>query len=117
MQLLIDAEGKMFHGPQTPVIFIQHVVNDLLLGLRFDSLFRVFHDHVRERYGAQPGYITMNVPRLLDVLEAQGIENPIVCAYINKIGFRMSGGIELDITTIAALRFRPVRMSVQPRAR
>lgn len=112
MQLLIDAEMKMFQGLSTPVVFIQNVITDLLLGLRFDSLFRVFHDHVRQRYGAEPGYITMNVPRLLDVLEAQGIDNPIVCANINKIGFRMCGGVELYEQTIATRRFRPVAMSV-----
>jgi hypothetical protein len=112
MHLLIDAEMKMFQGLSTPVIFIQNVITDLLLGLRFDQLFRVFHDHVRVRYGAEPGYITMNVPRLLDVLEAQGIDNPIVCANINKIGFRMCGGVELYERTIATRRFRPVAMSV-----
>lgn len=112
IQLLIDAEMKMFHGLKTPVVFVQNVITDLLLGLRFDSLFRVFHDHLRERYGAEPGYITMNVPRLLDVLEAQGIENPIVCANINKIGFRMCGGQEVYERTIATRRFRPVAMSV-----
>jgi hypothetical protein len=112
MQLLIDAEMKMFHGLRTPVIFVQNVITDLLLGLRFDKLFRVFHDHVRERYGAEPGYITMNVPRLLDVLDAQGIENPIVCANINKIGFRMCGGIDAYEKTIATRRFRPIAMSV-----
>ena len=48
---------------------------------------------MRSRYGAEPGFITMNLPRLLDVLDALGIDNPIVCANINKIGFRMCGGI------------------------
>ena len=33
MQLLIDAEMKMFHGLSTPVIFLQNVVTDLLLGV------------------------------------------------------------------------------------
>lgn len=112
LQLLIDAEMKMFHGLKTPVIFIQNVITDLLLGLGFDELFKVFHDHVRERYGAEPGYITMNVPRLLDVLDKLGIDNPIVCANINKIGFRMCGGIDLYEQTIATRRFRPVAMSV-----
>jgi hypothetical protein len=37
MQLLIDAEMKMFHGLQTPVIFMQNVITDLLLGLRMDE--------------------------------------------------------------------------------
>jgi hypothetical protein len=112
MQLLIDAEMKMFHGLKTPVIFIQNVITDLLLGLGFDQCFRIFHDHVREKYGAEPGYITMNLPRLLDVLEKQGIDNPIVCANINKIGFRMCGGIETYEKAIATRRFRPVAMSV-----
>lgn len=112
MQLLIDAEMKMFQGLRTPVIFIQNVITDLLLGLRFDVCFRIFHDHVRDKYGAEPGYITMNVPRLLDVLEAQGIDNPIVCANINKIGFRMCGGVAAYEQAIATRRFRPVAMSV-----
>ena len=112
MQLLIDAEMKMFHGLKTPVIFIQNVITDLLLGLGFDQCFRIFHDHVREKYGAEPGYITMNLPRLLDVLERQGIENPVVCANINKIGFRMCGGIAAYEQLIATRRFRPVAMSV-----
>jgi hypothetical protein len=112
MQLLIDAEMKMFQGLKTPVIFIQNVITDLLLGLGFDQCFRIFHDHVREKYGAEPGYITMNLPRLLDVLERQGIDNPIVCANINKIGFRMCGGIQTYEQAIATRRFRPVAMSV-----
>jgi len=112
MQLLIDAEMKMFHGLRTPVIFIQNVITDLLLGLGLNDCFRIFHDHVRNRYGAEPGFITMNVPRLLDVLDGLGIDNPIVCANINKIGFRMCGGIELYEKTIATRRFRPVAMSV-----
>jgi hypothetical protein len=112
MRLLIDAEMKMFHGLDTPVIFIQNVITDLLLGLRFDECFRIFHDHVRDRYGAEPGFITMNTPRLLDVLERLGIDNPIVCSNINKIGFRMCGGMGLYERTIATRRFRPVAMSV-----
>jgi len=112
MQLLIDAEMKMFHGLNTPVVFMQNVITDLLLGLGFDECFRIFHDHVRSRYGAEPGFITMNVPRLLDVLDRLGVDNPIVCANINKIGFRMCGGIALYETTIAMRRFRPVAMSV-----
>ena len=54
----------------------------------------------------------MNVPRLLDVLDELGIDNPIVCANINKIGFRMCGGIDAYEKAIATRRFRPVAMSV-----
>lgn len=112
MQLLIDAEMKMFHGLQTPVIFLQNVVTDLLLGLKMDGAFRMFYDYVRTRYGAEPGFITMNLPRLLDLLDSQGIENPIVCANINKIGFRMSGGRDVYEKAISERVFRPIAMSV-----
>ena len=112
MELLIDAEMKMFHGLNTPVIFMQNVITDLLLGLGLKQCFRTFHDHVRKQYNAEPAFITMNVPRLLDVLDELGIDNPIVCANINKIGFRMSGGMAVYESAIAERRFRPVAMSV-----
>lgn len=111
-RLLIDAEMKMFNGLRTPVIFLQNVVTDLLLGMGIKDAFRIFADHVRERYNAEPGFITMNLPPLLDALEEVGISNPIVCANINKIGFRMCGGIKLYEEQIASRKFRPVAMSV-----
>jgi hypothetical protein len=110
--LLIDAEMKMFDGLQAPVIFLQNVVVDLLLGLNFTEAFRIFADHVRTRYGAEPGFITMNLPRLLDALDALGIENPIVCSNINKIGFRMSGGVDAYVDAMSNRQFRAIAMSV-----
>lgn len=111
-RLLIDAEMKMFNGLRTPVVFLQNVITDLLLGMGIKDAFCIFADHVRERYNAEPGFITMNMPRLLDVLEEIGMENPIVCANINKLGFRMCGGLDLYEKAIASRRFRPVAMSV-----
>lgn len=110
--LLIDAEMKMFKGLKTPVIFLQNVLVDFLLGLGFKDAFRIFADHVRAKYDAEPGFITMNLPRLLDVLEEVGIDNPIVCSNINKIGFRMCGGIEAYERAMRERRFRPIAMSV-----
>jgi len=110
--LLVDAEMKMFKGLNTPVIFLQNVVVDLLLGLDFKEAFRIFANHVKERYGAEPGFITMNLPKLLDVLEELGIENPIVCANINKLGFRMCGGFEAYERALRERKFRAIAMSV-----
>jgi hypothetical protein len=110
--LLIDAEMKMFAGLKTPVIFMQNVAVDFLLGLNFNEAFRIFADHVKNRYGAEPGFITMNMPRLLEVLEQVGVENPIVCANINKIGFRMCGGFDAYERALREKRFRAIAMSV-----
>jgi hypothetical protein len=110
--LLIDAEMKMFDGLSTPVIWLQNVVVDLLLGLGFDEALRIFADHVAEHYDAEPGFITMNMPMLLDTLERLGIENPIVCSSINKIGFRMCGGLDAYERALRERTFRAVAMSV-----
>lgn len=110
--LLVDAEMKMFQGLNTPVIFLQNVVVDLLLGLNFKEAFAIFAHHVKTRYGAEPGFITMNMPKLLDVLQEVGVENPIVCANINKIGFRMSGGFEAYQQALRTHQCRAIAMSV-----
>jgi hypothetical protein len=110
--LLIDAEMKMFSGLNTPIIFLQNVVVDLLLGLGFKDAFHIFARHVKTRYNADPGFITMNMPRLLDVLEEVGVENPVVCSNINKIGFRMCGGFEAYERVLKEKRFRAIAMSV-----
>ena len=110
--LLIDAEMRMFEGLPTPVVWMQNVVVDLLVGLGLHDSLATFAAHVAERYGAQPGFITMNLTHTLDALEVAGVDNPLVCTNINKLGFRMSGGIQAYETALARRRFRAVAMSV-----
>ena len=111
-RLLIDSEMKMFKGLRTPVIFLQNVVVDLLLGLGMTESFAVFSDHVRTKYNAEPGFITMNMPLLLNVLDDLKIDNPIVCSNINKLGFRMCGGLEAYEEALRERKFRAIAMSV-----
>ena len=110
--LLVDAEMKMFAGLKTPVIFLQNVVVDLIMGLNIKEAFSIFANHVRARYNAEPGFITMNMPRLLDVLDEVGVKNPIVCSNINKVGFRMSGGFESYTRALREHECRAIAMSV-----
>ncbi|MCX2740986.1 hypothetical protein [Pontibacter anaerobius] len=112
MELMIDAEMKMFKGIDTPVIFLQNVVTDLLLGLNMKEVFLAYYDYIIRKYNAEPGFITMNLPKLLDTLESVGIKNPIICSSINKIGFRMSGGQELYEHTLKTRKLRAIAMQV-----
>lgn len=112
MEIFIDAEMKMFKGLKTPVIFIQNVIVDMILGLKAYDAFVAYDQYIRKKYDAEPGYITMNMPRLLDALNSVGIENPIICSSINKIGFRMSGGKEIYEKYLREKEFRPVAMQV-----
>jgi len=112
MELMIDAEMKMFKGINTPVIFLQNVITDLLLGLGMKDILKAYHDYIIKKYNAEPGFITMNMPKLLDFLESTGIENPIICFSMNVDGFRMSGGKELYEQTLKTRRLRAIAMQV-----
>jgi hypothetical protein len=112
MELLIDAEMKMFKGINTPVIFLQNVITDLLLGLGMRDVLVAFHDYVQKKYNAEAGFITMNLPQLVDMLESGGVKNPIICASINKAGFRMSGGQEKYEAVLRQKRCRVIAMQV-----
>ena len=112
MELLIDAEMKMFKGINTPVIFLQNVITDLLLGLGMVEVLKGFHDYIIKKYDAEPGFITMNMPKLLDTLEGAGINNPIICFSMNKVNFRMSGGKDLYEETLKTRKLRAIAMQV-----
>jgi len=112
MELLIDAEMKMFKGIDTPVIFLQNVLTDLLLGLGMIEVLGAFHSYVEKKYNAEAGFITMNMPKLLQELEKVGIENPIICSSINQAGFRMSGGKELYESVLKTRKLRAIAMQV-----
>lgn len=112
MRLLVDTELRPFGGVRAPVVFLQNVVTDLLLGLGMHSMLRSFSDHIRTAHGAEAGFITMNLPRLLDALDEAGVDNPLVCCNYNKIGFRMSGGVEVYDDALEQREFRCIAMSV-----
>jgi len=112
MEIFIDAELKMFKGIDTPVIFIQNVLVDMILGLKMYDVFKEYDLYIRKKYKAEPGYITMNLPALLDALNSVGIENPVICSSINKIGFRMSGGKDIYEKYLTEKKFRPIAMQV-----
>lgn len=112
MELLIDAEMKMFKGINTPVIFIQNVLTDLLMGLGMKDVLKSYHEYIIKKHNAEPAYITMNMPMLLDMLESVGIKNPIICSSINIDGFRMSGGKALYEHTLKTRQVRAIAMQV-----
>ncbi len=112
MKALVDMEMKMFHHLDVRVIFLQNIVTDLLLGYRVKEPFVEFAKYVKTRYKAEPGFVTQNLPMLVDFLEECGIENPVVCAGINKIGYLMNPDQKMYERYIAEKQFRPVAMSI-----
>lgn len=112
MQLLVDIEMKIFRDLNVKVIFLQNIVTDLLLGFGVKDIFVGYASYIKERYKVEPGFITMNMPGLVDFLLDCGIENPIVCSAINKMGYFMNPDISTYEKTISEKRFRPIAMSI-----
>ncbi|MCX6335955.1 MAG: hypothetical protein NT153_01510 [Bacteroidetes bacterium] len=112
MELMVDAEMKMFEGINTPVIFLQNVVTDLLLGLQAYELLAAFHAYVQKKYQAEAGFITMNLPALSEALHKVGIHQPIICTSFNKEGFRMSGGREAYEAVLKQNNCRIIAMQI-----
>jgi hypothetical protein len=112
MRLLVDAEMRMFRGLTVQAVFLQNIVTDLLLGIGAKQIFVEFADHVRKTYGVDPAFNTMNMPKLVDFLLGCGIENPIVCSSINKMGYLMNPDKSSYEEAIKTKRFRPIAMSI-----
>lgn len=112
MQLMVDAELQMFKGVSAPVIFLQNVVTDLLIGLGMEEFFVEFEKYLKKKYNAEAGFITMNLPLTTRRLQAAGIIKPIVCASLNKIGFRMTGSMEENKQVLAESGVRGIAMQV-----
>ncbi len=112
MKLLIDAEIRMFHDLNVRAIFLQNIVTDLLLGLGVKEVFIEFANYIRKKYGVEPAFNTMNMPKLVDFLLGCGIKNPIVCSVVNKAGYFMNPCLSVYEEVIRTKPFRPMAMCI-----
>lgn len=90
MQMLIDIEIKVFRDLNIKVIFLQNIITDLLLGLKAKVFFTEYTKYIKTKYKVVPGFITMNLPNLINSLREWGVEEVAICSSINKIGYLMS---------------------------
>ena len=112
MQLLVDMEMKIFRKLNVKVIFLQNIVTDLLLGFGVKEVFIEFVSYIQKKYNVEAGFVTLNMPRLVDFLLNCGIVNPIVCSAINKAGYFMNPDIASYETALSQKQFRPIAMSI-----
>ncbi|WP_010408886.1 hypothetical protein [Citromicrobium sp. JLT1363] len=94
MKMLVDQEMEIYHDLDIRVVFLQNIIVDLMLGYDVAEPFVAYCQHIRKKYGAYPGLITQNLPFLRRKLIEWGIEDVVICASINKIGYLMSPGVE-----------------------
>jgi len=112
MQLLVDIEMKIFRELDVKVVFLQNIVTDLLLGFGVKDVFRSFVEYIEDKYGVKAGFVSMNMPHLVEFLHDCGFENPIVCSAINKAGYFMNPSVTAYEQTLRHKKFQPIAMSI-----
>ena len=112
MKTLVDLEMQTFRNMNVKVLFLQNILTDLLLGVGAEDVLAAFGDHVKTRWGVEPGFLSMNMPMAVRVLRKAGIDDPIVCSAINRAGYFMNPSIEAVEATLQAGQFRPMAMSI-----
>ena len=112
MEMLVDIELKIFRGLNIKVLFLQNIVTDLMLGFGVKEVFVGFATYLKATYDIQPGFVTMNMPKLVDFLLDCGIENPVVCSAINKAGYFMNPDKAAYEKALKEKQFQPVAMSI-----
>ena len=112
MQMLVDIEMKIFRDLNIKVLFLQNIVTDLMLGFGVKDVFIEFAKHLKEAHGIEPGFVTMNMPKLVDFLLDCGIDNPVVCSAINKAGYFMNPDQASYENALKEKPFRPIAMSI-----
>ena len=115
MQMLIDVEAKIFKGLDVKVLFLQNIITDLILGYGVKEIFIEYCDYISNKYDCLPGFITLNLPHLVNRLSMWGIKNVVICSAINKIGYLMSPNIdayEEVLNKISSNEYQIVAMSI-----
>ncbi len=73
-------------------VLLHEVVTDLGLSFQAKDLFESYIDHVREDYGAKPGFVTRNFPKFVNFCETTGLplKDVVVMTPFNRLGFQMN---------------------------
>jgi len=112
MKLLVDVEMKMFRDLNVKIIFLQNIITDLMLGFGIKEVFIEFVTYIEQKYKVRAGFMTLNMPKLVDFLLECGIEDPVVCSAINKMGFQMNPDIASYEETLQSKLFQALAMSI-----
>lgn len=108
---LVDFEVAPFRKLNLRAIFLHDVVTDLILGWDLPDVLEVYSRHIQKKYNAIPAFCTKNLPRLMQLLERTEIENPLIMASINKLGYQVNPSREAFEECLRTRELRLLAMS------
>ncbi|MEO9364620.1 MULTISPECIES: hypothetical protein [Candidatus Nitrosocaldus] len=90
LKTFIDVELLQFNNVNVRCIFLHDVLVDLALALRLRNIFELFIEHVEDKHNAKAGFVTKNFSRLVRQLNEWAIDEKVIMAPFNKVGFQMN---------------------------
>jgi len=91
---LIDFETAPFVNLNLKAIFLHDAITDLILGWGAVDVLKIYYEHIQKKYRVIPAFCTKNLPRLVVELNKLGIENPLIMASVNKVGYQVNPSLE-----------------------
>mgnify|MGYP001419694295 CR=1 FL=1 len=90
MKSFIDIEIAPFMGKNTKVIFLHNILTDFLVAMGMTEVLISFSKYIKSNFNCEPGFCTVNFPNLVKVLNSVGLNNSIIMAPFNKVGYQMN---------------------------
>jgi len=90
LKALIDIELLPFKKVNMKAVFLHNALSDMVAGLKMTEIFDLFSAHIFEKYKVSPGFCTLNSSLLMSFLKEANINNPLLMAPFNSIGFQMN---------------------------
>ncbi|MFO7660772.1 MAG: hypothetical protein R6V77_07650 [Candidatus Cloacimonadaceae bacterium] len=108
----IELEMQPYHGLNVGAVFLHNIAVDLLLGFGINSPYPQIEEFINNKYNAELGYITLNMPLLVDSLSRVGITKPLIMSSFNRIGYYMNPDQKTCEKYVLEDKVRLVAMSV-----
>lgn len=90
LKTFVDVELLPFNNVNIRCILLHDVLVDLALALRLREIFELFIEHVEDKHHARVGFVTKNFARLVRQLDEWDIDDKVIMAPFNKVGFQMN---------------------------
>jgi hypothetical protein len=111
LKTYLDAELKGYLNvkPKNAVlrsVLLHEVLTDLCLGLGETEMLNVFAQHVHDSYHVQPGFVTYNLARFIELFRKASLplKDVVIMTPFNSVGYQMSPSKESCETCLSSLQ-------------
>jgi len=89
-KIFLDYELLKLKNLNLGTVFLHPILTDLFLAFNLSEIFKVFIDHVHEKYNADAGFSTKNFPFLVNKVQEWKLDRPVIMSSFNKVGYLMN---------------------------